>query len=233
MEKTSIILTTWAMSPERSETMRRCIESVIATTKHLPVEIIIVDNGGSLDDSTYLLNLCNEKRIHHYVRNSENLYFGWGRNIGVHISSGDYLVFSDNDIEYKQGWLEECISVLEQNPEKKILMTPLRTDREHRNERHWMGKAQANGKEYLLNMRAGSNSWVMRRKDFFEIGWFRNHYVAGSKWNDAFVRAGYLMATMEKDSLAVDIGFKRGYNHTMNATIKKVFANGTELIINS
>ena len=233
MERVSIISTHWGMHEQRSEVMRRCYQSLIETTKHLPVEIIVCDNGGSLEDSQYLLNLCNEKKIHHYVRNSENLYFGWGRNIGVHISSGEYLVFTDNDIEYRQGWLEECISVLVQNPDRKILMTPLRTDREHRNVRHWSGTIDANGKTYLVNMRAGSNSWVMRREDFFKIGWFRNHHIAGSKWNDSFVKAGYLMATMEKDSLATDAGFKRGYNIRHHANIKKVFADGSELSINS
>ena len=225
MEKISIISTHWSMNEQRSEVMRRCYQSLIETTKHLQVEIIVCDNGGSLEDSQYLLGLCNEKKIHHYIRNSENLYFGYGRNIGVHLSVGEYLVFTDNDIEYKQGWLEECISVLEQNPDRKILMTPLRTDREHRNHRHWMGEIEVNGKKYLLNMRAGSNSWVMRREDFFKIGLFRNHSIAGSLWNDVFVRCGYLMATMEHEPKAHDIGFKKGYNHKERVSIKKIFSD--------
>lgn len=233
MESVSIIMAHWGMNDFRSETLRKCLDSLIETTKHLPVEIIIGDNGGNKEDSLYLLDLVEQKKIKHYFRNSENLYFGWVRNIGYEMSDGKYLVFSDNDILYKEGWLEKSIGILEKYPENKIFITPLRTDREHRNNRHWSGELEYNGERILLNMRAGSNSWVMRREDFPIIGKFRNHYIAGSKWNDSFVKKGYLMATMEYDQRAQDIGFKKGYNCRQEVDIFKIFSNGEKLRINT
>lgn len=233
MKPVSIILTHWAQNDFRSATLADSLGSVIETTKHLPVEIIVVDNGANPSDSQFLLNLAQEKKIQFYVRNSENLYFGHGRNEGVWLSCGEYLAFSDNDIKYENGWLERCIDILEEFPDKKLAATPLRTDRQHRNFGHWSGELDFRGERILLNMRAGSNSWVMRREDFFDVGLFRNHHVAGSKWSDAFVKKGYLMATMEKNPLAKDIGFKKGYNIQYQAVIKRVFANGEELIINN
>ena len=73
----------------------------------------------------------------------------------------------------------------------------------------------------------------MRKSDFNEIGKFRNHRVAGSKWTDEFVRKGFTMVTMEKQPLAKDLGFKKGYNLNMDVNIKRTFANGEELIINT
>lgn len=233
MEKISIIITHWAMSPERSEVMRKSLESVIETTRHLPVEIIVVDNGGSLEDSQYLLGLCQEKKIQFYVRNSENLYFGFGRNQGIDIACGDFLVFSDNDILYKPGWLDKCINILNKLPADKLIMvTPLRTDRMHRQDKFWSGTVNVDGEELLMNMRAGSNSWIMRKNMFWLVGKFRNHRIAGSKWNDEAVRKGFHVVTMESNSLAEDIGFKKGYDLQKDVEIKRKFSNGEELIIN-
>lgn len=233
METTSIVITHWSQNEFRSQCLRRCMDSLIETTKHLPVEIIVVDNGPDMEDSKYLLGLLGEKKIHSYLRNSENLYFGWARNQGLNMASGQYLMVSDNDIEYKAGWLEKCIKILEKHLDRKLLATPLRTDRQHRNIKHWNGELDLDGERILLNTRAGSNSWVMRRKDFEIIGKFRNHHVAGSKWNDEFIRNGYLMATMEYDSRAQDIGFKRGYAHNNDVEIAKVLANGEKIILNN
>lgn len=227
-------MTHWAMNDFRSESLRKSLESAIETTKHLPIEFIVVDNGSSLEDSKYLLNLCHENKIQFYVRSASNLYFGFGRNIGQNIACGDFLVFSDNDIEYLVGWLDKCIEILKEYSDQKIAVTPLKTDRIHRNNRYWTRWFElAHGKEkYPANMRAGSNSWVIRRDDFNEVGKFRNHRIAGSKWTDSFVKKGFTMVTMETNPLATDIGFKKGYNLAMDVEIKRKFANGTEKIIN-
>src|SRR3990167_6825343 len=177
-EKISIIMTHWAQDELRSKTLRVCLESLIETTKHLPCEIIVVDNGANIDDSQYLLDLVHNKKIQHYLRNSENLYFGWGRNMGVQISSGEYLVFTDNDIEYYPGWLDKCIAILETYIDRKIAVTPLKTDRVHRKNNHYEGVLEFEGEKFNLNIRAGSNSWVIRREDFDTIGRFKNHRIA-------------------------------------------------------
>lgn len=231
------------MNEERSDIMNASLLSLIETTKHLPVEIIVVDNGESLPDSTFLLDLVQKKLIQYYVRNSENLYFGYARNQGYNLACGDYLVFSDNDIRYDPGWLDKAIKMLELYPDKKIAVTPLRADRQHRHKDYWKGTLEFEGKQYLVNSRAGSNSWVIRRKDFEEIGKFHNHHIAGTLWTNDFVNKGYLMLTMEESPLskenkvvtplAGDMGFKKGYNFKQRAIIKKVFANGEELVINN
>lgn len=213
--------------------MRKCVQSLIATTKSLPCEIIVVDNGGSLEDSEWLLDKAAMKEIQFYIRNAENLYFGFARNQALNMACGEYVVISDNDILYEQGWLELCLSILNAFPEKKILVTPLRTDRLHRQEKFWNGELEFDGKKYPLNMRAGSNSFALRRKDFDEIGRFRNHRIAGSKWNDEFVRRGYLVATMEEKPMAYDMGFKKGYDLWQEVEIARVFTNGERMIINS
>lgn len=225
-------MTHWAMNDFRSDILRTSLNSAIETTKHLPIEFIVVDNGSSLEDSKYLLELCHDNKIQFYIRNSTNLYFGWGRNLGIDLACGEFLVFSDNDIEYSPGWLDKSIEILKAFPEEKILATPLRADRIHRNKKHWTRWFELGEEKFPANMRAGSNSWVMWAKDLSTIGKFRNHRIAGSKWNDSFIRQGFTMITMENKPLAKDLGFKKGYNLEMDVEIKRKFASGEEIIIN-
>lgn len=225
-------MTHWGMNQDRSDKLRLCLDSVIETTKHLPVEIIVFDNGGNIEDSKYLLELSHEGKIQFYIRSSSNLYFGFGRNYGVNIACGDILVFSDNDIKYSPGWLDKCINILKAFPDRKIAVTPLKTDRQHRQEKYWSEWFELDGERFPANKKAGSNSWVMRRKDFDIVGKFRNHHIAGSHWTDKFINSGYTMVTMETEPLAKDLAFKQGYQIKMKASIKRSFANGEELGIN-
>ena len=192
------------------------------------------DNGANIDDSRYLLDLCHADKINFYTRSANNLYFGFGRNICQDIACGDIIVFSDNDIEYSPGWLDKCLEILYEYADQKIMVTPLRADRQHRNIKHWTKWFElAHGKErYPGNMRAGSNSWTMWRKDFSEIGRFRNHRIAGTKWTNEFVRKGFTMVTMEHEPLAKDLGFKKGYDLYKDVEITRTFANGRKLTIN-
>ena len=225
-------MTHWGMNQDRSDKLRLCLDSVIETTEHLPVEIIIFDNGDNIEDSKYLLELCHEGKVQFYTRSSSNLYFGFGRNSGIDIACGDILVFSDNDIEYRPGWLDKCIKILKTFPDRKIAVTPLKTDRQHRQEKYWKEWFEVDGERFPANNKAGSNSWVMRRKDFNEVGRFRNHHIAGSHWTDKFINAGYTMVTMESEPMARDLAFKQGYQIKMKVDIKRKFANGEELRIN-
>lgn len=202
--KISILITHWAQNPFRSETMRKCINSVIETAPN--AEIIVIDNGEELEDSKYLLELTHQKKIACYVRNRKNMHFSFARNQALQMCSVEYIVISDNDILYQPGWLEECIDFLKKH-EGKYLVTPLPVDRAHWPKKYNPGELDS----WKLNMRAGSNSWVMRRSDFEKIGYFRIHRVAGTKWTDTYVRLGYLMACMPEPK-ARDMAFTKGYN---------------------
>src|SRR3990167_5559902 len=123
----SILLCHWAMNDSRSVLMRECVESIIETAPES--EIIVTDNGGSLADSTFLLNLCEEKKIACYIRNRNNMSYAFAWNHAAKIASGEYLVFTSNDIVFQKGWLA-CIDFLEAHP-GKLLATPLWIDHTH------------------------------------------------------------------------------------------------------
>ena len=186
--------------------MRDSMESLLRTAPS--AEIIVCDNGGSYEDSEYLLRLCDTGRIASYTRYRENMHFFYARNDGLRRASRKWLAVSDNDILFAEGWLAGCVLWLSGAP-GKYLATPIKAD--------WMNgirpdrwKGELNG--WKLNQRAGSNIWVMRKEDYAAIGEFDIHPAAGSKWCDKFVRMGYLMGVMPTPK-AFDMAFRAGYNH--------------------
>lgn len=205
MGKVSIIVTHWAMNTERSETMRVSMQTLFQTAPE--AEIFVVDNGGSDEDSKWLLMMNMQGHIATYIRNRKNMHFGFARNQGMKLASGDYIVIADNDIEYKEGWMEECVEFLDEHP-GKYMATPIAADIMNAVRKvRWAGEVDG----WRLNYRAGSNVFMMRRSDFEVLGFFEQHRIAGSHYFDNSTNKGYMIALMPEPK-AFDMGFRKGYN---------------------
>lgn len=213
----SIIITHFSSGEARSKSIKQTIKTLTETV-NMPYELIVVDNGGNIEDSKYLLELTDKGIINTYIRNHNNMHFGYARNQALRLCIGDYIVISDNDIVYNPGWLDKCIAVLEAHPDKKIYATPI-YNVTHWRPKYWQGELKVGDDTYKLNMRAGSNCWVTRRKDFEEIGDFLIHRIAGSKWTNRAVALGYL-AAVTPDIMVNDEGFRRGYNINESLPVK-------------
>jgi glycosyltransferase involved in cell wall biosynthesis len=229
MKFISIIITHFASGKERSDLFRKSLDSLIVSTK-LPYELIIIDNGGDIEDSRYLLDLTEKGIINTYIRNSNNMHFGFARNQALRICNGDYIAVCDNDILYKNGWLEACIDVLDQNPDEKIYATPI-YNVTHNAPKFWRGEVQANGQTYKLNSRSGSNCWVTRRKDFEVIGEFPIHRIAGTKWTNLAIIKGYL-AAVTPEKMIEDGGFRHGYDFKVSKPVILNLHNGKNVYFN-
>ena len=143
--------------PSRSLLLRKCIESILAHTDY-PAELIVADNGGSPDDSEYLLGLAREGRITH-VRFPQNLHFAFAWNQCAKLATGQYLSFICNDVEVAPNWLSECMRILAEHDDK-LIATPFVTYDKRR-----FNVVQENGDRF--NIRAGSNCLVLKRELFF------------------------------------------------------------------
>lgn len=81
----------------------------------LTFEVIFVDNH-SIDDSANYLEKKYGSQMDNLkiVRSEKNLGFAGGNNLGVHHSSGEYIVFLNNDTRVEPNWLTElyeCINI--------------------------------------------------------------------------------------------------------------------------
>lgn len=75
------------------EVTRDCIDSVVAQTKDIEYEIILVDNASS-DGSTEFF--AGDSRIK-FIQSGANLGFGKGNNLGVEHALGKYVFFLNSD----------------------------------------------------------------------------------------------------------------------------------------
>lgn len=236
LEIVSIIYTHYSSNSQRGSLMRTCMESLINSLNHTPCELIVIDNGGSYEDSQYLLKLTEEKKITHYLRNEGNLFFGRARNQGYALSTGQYLVFMDNDIFFEDTWLERCLHVLKSCPREKVFVTPLDVDGAHKQKKYYEEPVIIEGKRHIVNKFSGSNCWLMKTEDFVKIGGFYDHRIAGTKWSQHAERMGYAVVSI-RQIRARHLGLKHtpfvGYNKQIDCPMIKTFTNGQTLNINS
>ena len=77
------------------------------------VEVIVVDNHSAINPTTVISEKYPEVRL---IVSDENLGFAGGNNLGIQASTGDYLLFLNNDTEVDPGFLEPLVALFESNP---------------------------------------------------------------------------------------------------------------------
>ncbi len=96
---------------DQPEFLRTCVDSVLATTRDVDVELLLIDNGSSLPETATLLEHLVE---HPQVRTlADPRPFNWAQlnNTGAQTARGEVLLFLNNDIEAcRPGWLSALCS---------------------------------------------------------------------------------------------------------------------------
>lgn len=87
-------------------------------------EVIVVDNASS-DNSTTLLRkkFGRDKRLK-IIENPVNMY-SQGLNLGIKVATGEYIVFFNNDIEFKKGYFQKIIKAFDKNPKVALIQGKL------------------------------------------------------------------------------------------------------------
>jgi GT2 family glycosyltransferase len=78
------------------------------------VEVILVDNYSPEDPSLEITTSFPEVK---YLRSEVNLGFAGGNNLGIKNSTGDYIMFLNNDTEVDPSFLEPLVELFETNPD--------------------------------------------------------------------------------------------------------------------
>jgi GT2 family glycosyltransferase/MoaA/NifB/PqqE/SkfB family radical SAM enzyme len=97
---------------------RKCIAALAAHTS-VPFELIVVDNASTDETVSYLENEVGERypRLSlTMLRNSENLGYAAGNNLGIRHGRGDCVVVMNNDVVATPGWLERLLDCSLRDP---------------------------------------------------------------------------------------------------------------------
>ena len=105
--KISIIIPTY----NRPSDLAGCLRSIHAQRGNHPIETIVIDDAGNADLSELL------PRIDCYIRNPTNLGPSYSRNAAVGKSTGDILLFLDDDTELLPNSIDELAKILDQHPD--------------------------------------------------------------------------------------------------------------------
>ena len=224
----SIIFVSWAMDPFRSQLARASLKSLQDSIKS-SAEIIVVDNGGNIEDSKFFVEECEAKRIALYIKNADNMNFAFGRNQALQAASGNWIAIVDNDIIYRNNWLEYCLQMLKVHADKKLIASPINYPYVHQRDPRWRhGTIPVKGRQCNLTERAGSNCMVFRREVLDEVGMFELHRISGSHFTDNLVRKGYLVITPEVN-WAFDAALRRGFNFKKGMEVKRTLSDGEQI----
>lgn len=112
MKKISVIIPVY----NGSKYIIRCLESLRKQT-YREYEIIIV-NDGSTDDSLKLVQAYKEKYLNEldmFIYDQENAGIAKTRNKGIVHSTGEYIVFSDQDDYMEEDYLEKLFEAIWKN----------------------------------------------------------------------------------------------------------------------
>lgn len=97
----------------QAELTGKCLESLAEHTADGTFEVILVDNGST--DATSQLLECLEGNVK-IVRNGKNLGFATACNQGAALAATDLVLFLNNDIEAKEGWLPPLLELMDADP---------------------------------------------------------------------------------------------------------------------
>jgi GT2 family glycosyltransferase len=100
----SIIALNWNTTP----VTQAFLSSIAGCNTYSNIEVIIVDNASREDPSEAFRAVYPAVKV---IRNSDNLGFSGGNNVGLRAAGGDYFFIVNNDTEFTPGLLEGLLEV--------------------------------------------------------------------------------------------------------------------------
>ncbi len=118
-----ITLTTVVHIPELSgfwsqslEVLKLCLTSMAATSAGVECEIVVLDNASCPEVRRYLLEQQEQGLIHQLILSGVNLGKVGAWNVLFGMAQGEVIGFTDSDVYFLPGWLEESLKILEAFP---------------------------------------------------------------------------------------------------------------------
>jgi GT2 family glycosyltransferase len=106
----SVIIVSW----NACDYLKQCLESLTPAVCRYPMEIIVVDNASSDGSPEFVENNFPHVRL---VRNSANLGFAKGNNVGIRNSTGRHLCLINSDVKVLPDCINRLVDYCDQHPE--------------------------------------------------------------------------------------------------------------------
>jgi len=120
----SIIIPNW----NGDEILAECLDSILVHTQDIAFELIIIDNGSTDSSPEIIRQLAESDDRVKPIFNRENLFFARACNQGFEISSGKYVIVSNNDIVVQDNAVKTLVDYADNHPDVGVV-TPQFCDR--------------------------------------------------------------------------------------------------------
>lgn len=120
MEKISVLISAYNKNDITAVHVREIMNST-----RIPDEIIVVNDGGTPDLRDKLLALERKTKIIYAEILPPKIPWNYtgARNLGIWLSSGDYISIEDNDHIPDRNYYQDCLNVFAEHPEYQRLKT--------------------------------------------------------------------------------------------------------------
>ncbi|TVZ59157.1 glycosyltransferase involved in cell wall biosynthesis [Flavobacteriaceae bacterium MAR_2010_105] len=207
----SVIVTTH----NRSHYLGETLESIHNQT-HRPIEIIVVDDGSSAEESQQNKIICSKFTScqYFYKQNSGQPH---SRNYGIKKAKGAYIGFCDDDDIWVLDKLEKQLKVFDRHSEI-FIVTGDTASITHDGKETGAIKSHAGFnhgyifKHLLLKNRTASIIPLLRREVFEKVGYFNTSFTIGEDW-EFWRRVSYYYPFYAINEV---LGYVRLHEHNMS-----------------
>jgi GT2 family glycosyltransferase len=118
MKKVSVV----TINFNQDKITEELLVSIAQTNTYENIEVIVVDNGSTVNPIPLWLNKYPNIK---FIRSETNLGFSGGNNIGIAQATGDYYFLVNNDTEFAEGLVQKLVDVLDAHPKVGIISPKL------------------------------------------------------------------------------------------------------------
>src|SRR3990170_901857 len=156
----------------RIQLLKTCLQSIPQSSIDFH-EVVVIDQSSDTANTEELLPIINNLR---YIP-TETQGLSWARNLGIKVSTGDIIAFTDDDCIMTDGWAEAIIKEFQRDPHimavyGRVLpffngLQPRKMLAIQLNNQHQEYKKLVNPWKFQ-----SGNNMALRREVFAEIGYF-------------------------------------------------------------
>jgi GT2 family glycosyltransferase len=190
---------------------RLCLETVLAHSDEIDLELIVVDNGSGDGTPEYLTRLARDEARVRVLLNGRNAGFAAACNQGLSLAGGEHLVLLNNDTMVPPGWLSRLIAHL-RNPEVGLvgpvtnrIGNEAEVETDYRNWGEFLDFAAQRAAQFAgdwIELRSPAMFCLaLRRETFVRLGGLDERYEVGLLEDDDYAdrarAAGYQLRCVE------------------------------------